>query len=541
MPRQPRHAERRSTRALSDTRPASATRRAIIYTRVSTDEQADRGYSLRDQEAKLREHCRRDGVEVLAHFQDDHSAKTFDRPAWTRLRAFLAAAPPGTVDVVLVVKWDRFSRNATDALSMIRTLDDLGVRVQAVDQPIDSIDEVPEQLLMLSFYVAAPEVENRRRSMATKSGMRRAMREGRYVNVPPKGYQRGRDEGDRYLIRPCPEQAPFVTEGFRLAAETETSLDEIRRRLVARGFVCSKNQFTLLLRNPVYAGRLVIPAWRGEPEEIVDALHTPLVSRATFEAVQERRFRAPDARSKARRRLVDELPLRGHLLCPRSFPAGDRVVLTGSRSKSRAGHHVWYYHGQGRGAVRFQADAAHEAFGELLETVAVPRPVATLWRRMAEEEARAGAASAEARLRESRRALAEIEERLAVVDERYHVTAEMDAETYDRLRRRYQADAERVRARVAEHELATEHGADRAAAVATLASNLPDLWEASDAEGRGALAGSIWPAGLVFDGESYRTTPPSPVIALFSASGPKRENASPPKEAGVLSGSPGRI
>ena len=255
-------------------------RSALISTRVSTDEQADRGFSLRDQEARLRDYCRREGTTVLGHFQDDHSAKTFERPAWRELMARIDAEG-GRVDEVLVVKWDRFSRNATDALSMLRVLDGKGVQVQAIEQPIQSIDEVPEQLLMLSFYVAAPEVENRRRGKATKQGMRRAMREGRYVNVPPKGYRKGYDGEGQYLITPN-DDADHVREAFRLAAETDAPINEIARRLRRRGFGCSANQMHLLLRNPLYAGRIVIPAWGKEPAEEVEGLHEPLVAPLVF-------------------------------------------------------------------------------------------------------------------------------------------------------------------------------------------------------------------------------------------------------------------
>ncbi len=56
-------------------------KRAVIYTRVSTDEQARTGYSLRAQEARICQWAEINKIEVLTHFQDDHSAKTFDRPA----------------------------------------------------------------------------------------------------------------------------------------------------------------------------------------------------------------------------------------------------------------------------------------------------------------------------------------------------------------------------------------------------------------------------------------------------------------------------
>src|SRR5690606_13552421 len=95
-----------------------------------------------------------------------------------------------------------------------------------------------------------------------KRGMRRAMREGRYVNKPPKGYDVGYDADGRYLIQPN-DDAPHIREAFRLAADTDLPVAAIVRHLQARGFACSKNQLGLLLRNPLYAGRIVVPAWRG--------------------------------------------------------------------------------------------------------------------------------------------------------------------------------------------------------------------------------------------------------------------------------------
>ena len=77
----------------------------LIYTRVSTDEQASKGYSLRDQEARLREYCTRTGRDVAAHYQDDASAKSFDRPGFSELLSFVRKH--GDVSQLLVVKWDQ--------------------------------------------------------------------------------------------------------------------------------------------------------------------------------------------------------------------------------------------------------------------------------------------------------------------------------------------------------------------------------------------------------------------------------------------------
>jgi DNA invertase Pin-like site-specific DNA recombinase len=135
---------------------------ADLYIRVSTDEQADKGYSQRNQEEMLRKYCGLNGLLVRQVIFEDHSAKTFNRPEWKALLINLRRHK-GSADLVLFTKWDRFSRNAGDAYQMINVLRKLGVEPQAIEQPLDL--SIPENKMMLAFYLAAPEVENDRRAL----------------------------------------------------------------------------------------------------------------------------------------------------------------------------------------------------------------------------------------------------------------------------------------------------------------------------------------------------------------------------------------
>ena len=94
--------------------------KAILYIRVSTDEQADKGYSLQHQEERLKKYCELQNIQVLELFKEDYSAKTFQRPEFTKLLSFLKKNRH-MADLLLFTKWDRFSRNAADAYSMINT------------------------------------------------------------------------------------------------------------------------------------------------------------------------------------------------------------------------------------------------------------------------------------------------------------------------------------------------------------------------------------------------------------------------------------
>ena len=84
----------------------------ILYTRVSTDEQADKGFSLRDQNQKLLNYCENYNLNVLHVFKEGLSAKTFNRPEFKKLLDF-TKKNSSKIHQILFTKWDRFSRNTT--------------------------------------------------------------------------------------------------------------------------------------------------------------------------------------------------------------------------------------------------------------------------------------------------------------------------------------------------------------------------------------------------------------------------------------------
>src|SRR5882757_1293741 len=176
---------------------------ADLYVRVSTDEQAEKGYSQRSQEELLRRYCDINGISIRHVIYEDHSAKSFNRPEWKKYLIELRRHK-GKTDHVLFLKWDRFSRNAGDAYQMINTLRKLGVEPQAIEQPLDL--SVPENKMMLAFYLAVPEVENDRRALNVMDGMHRARKEGRCMGAAVFGYaNKVRENGTKYIAPKEPE------------------------------------------------------------------------------------------------------------------------------------------------------------------------------------------------------------------------------------------------------------------------------------------------------------------------------------------------
>lgn len=326
-------------------------KRAVIYIRVSSDEQAT-GYSLSDQEERVRKYCSFNGMDVTAVFSDDHSAKNFNRPQWNKLLDY-CKGHKRDLDYVLVVKWDRFGRNTTESYIMIDKLWEWGIEVNATEQFVD-YHNVPESKILLGVYLVTPEVDNIRRSLNIRHAMRRANKEGRFINNAPYGYKNIRDDRKRGMIVPEESKAAMVRRIFEEIAGLQSPIEDVRRRM-NRVFQLnfSRSQFNRLVRNPVYAGYVMVPAEKDEPEERIKGIHVPIVTETLFSKVQD--VISGRARNKKKVKINPHFPLRGFLQCPCCGK-----MWTGSISKGRKEVYAYYHCREGckqRVSVRDVEDA----------------------------------------------------------------------------------------------------------------------------------------------------------------------------------------
>jgi len=112
---------------------------------------------------------------------------------------------------------------------MINRLKNYGCEAQAIEQPLDL--SVPENLMILSVYLAMPDIDNRRRSMKITEGVRAAKKQGRWLGKAPFGYKIERDEKNKPLLIPG-DKAPIVKRIFTDIAKgfTQTEVRENLRK-----------------------------------------------------------------------------------------------------------------------------------------------------------------------------------------------------------------------------------------------------------------------------------------------------------------------
>jgi DNA invertase Pin-like site-specific DNA recombinase len=283
----------------------------------------------------------------------------------------------GKVDLILCNRWDRFSRNQYDAMTVIKELNKLGVTVNTVEQPLDISKS--DNKILLSLYLTMPEVENDRISEKTTEGSWRARMNGYWTAQAPKGYDNFRDD-KKSTLRPNPTEAPLMIEAFNMLASGTYSADEVRKWLNDSKLKISKNTFLRCIRNPVYIGKIRTGVWKNEPSQDVPGVHPSLISETIF-------HRANDVLSGRRRNMKfhddksDLYPLKGLLKCPEHNNS-----LTAYACRSHTGRlHHYYLCCKDKCNQRYRIQDVHESIEDILSTVSASAQIVNLYRKTLEK------------------------------------------------------------------------------------------------------------------------------------------------------------
>lgn len=489
-------------------------KKVMLYIRVSTDEQADKGYSQRHQDEVLTKYCDLKNMVPVAKYFEDHSAKTFDRPEFKKLLMILRKTKGGAAQQLLITKWDRFSRNAADAYQMIGLLRKLGVEVIAVEQPLDM--SVPENKLMLAFFLAAPEVENDRRALNVKDGMMRAMKEGRFVYGAPIGYKN--TTIDKFKTIVPSDKAKFIKYIFNALATQKYSVEAVLSEARKNGLHCSKNNFWNLVRNPVYAGYIKIPAYKGNPGILVKGQHEALVTPDLFYKVQDfidGRKRKNEVTMKVR----DKFPLRGFLECPRCGKS-----LTASTTVNRQKRKYSYYHCTSSCGERNKVEVVESALKNELKKLK-PHPAVKILIELYVKE------QVDKIRKEGRARTIKIKEELDAAQEKNDkalnllLEEKIASDDYSRIKKQNEQLIVKLEAEMVEIATNTTNTSPQIEGCINVLDRLPELYEKSNADQRREILSSIFSEKLTFTGEGFRTLPLNEAMQLICSTGKAlREN-----------------
>lgn len=480
---------------------------AVIYTRVSTEEQANSGYSMEFQESLLQKYCAMHDIEIYQHFKEEgKSAKDFNRPKFQEMISYLKRHSK-VIDFVLFAKWDRFSRNATDSLNMIKQLRDMGIEPQAIQQPIDF--SIPQNKFMLVFYLTEPEVNNDVRAQATKEGLRKIKEKGGWVTHAPVGYEAARTP-DGLPTLAIGKKAKFVQEAFEMIAQGSTQ-KEVRQYLRANGCPHSKNYVFRILTHQVYVGLIYIEEYKKDPARWLKGQHDAIIDPELFHRVQKALQKSGQAKQK-KTKIRPELPLRGHLQC--KCCGGN---LTGTRSQGKAKTtHYYYYICQHGCNERIKAEEANEAFERYLRDITPKPEVVQLYKGIMQDLFENKGGSQENQLKQTEQQIQALKEKLFKTDELY-IEGKLPADRYEVMSGTYRKQLAELES-TAEHlqEMDTSYGKYLKFSF-ELATSLSRFYTGASLEIKGKFLSCVFPHKVIYMGEGRYATPnPNQVIALFT-------------------------
>jgi site-specific DNA recombinase len=189
--------------------------RAILYSRVSTDEQARSGYSLAQQLEALREYAAREGYEVLEEVSDPgQSGASLERPGMDRVRDLVAA---GGVSVVLAQDRDRYSREPAYTYLLRREFEEYGCVMRSLN---DRGDGSPEGELTDGILDQLGKYEKAKIAERTRRGKLQKARQGKVIALSAPNY------GFRYNA---------ARDGYEVDEEAMTVVHSIFRMVGAEG------------------------------------------------------------------------------------------------------------------------------------------------------------------------------------------------------------------------------------------------------------------------------------------------------------------
>lgn len=252
-------------------------KRAAIYIRVSTQEQAQEGYSVGEQKERLISYCKAQNWLIADIYVDGgFTGSNLNRPGMQKL-----IAETNKFDVVLVYKLDRLSRSQRDTLYLIEEIF-LPNDVDFVSMQESFDTSTPFGKAMIGLLAVFAQLEREQIKERTKMGRIARAKEGKYRgggNIPI-----GYDYSDGRLIPNIyeAEQVRKIYEWYLAGA----SLKAIAERLREQGYTnkySSYNSWTCIrniLENEVYTGRMKFG------DVVVENAHEAIISEEQFKEVQ---------------------------------------------------------------------------------------------------------------------------------------------------------------------------------------------------------------------------------------------------------------
>src|SRR5260370_4934431 len=239
---------------------------AIVYLRVSTEEQVRDAYGLESQEKSCHQLCTERGWSLREVFRDAGVSGWADvgRPAFRRMMQAIRADRNSSL---VFYDYSRFGRKVLPALEAFDKLDKLGVFSIAANNPGIDCRTAAGRTARRDELSRAEDFSDQH-SEKTAARMKSAFENGRWCRPAPLGYHSvGTKAKGQSNIVPLEQEANLVIKAFELVQLGHDRPSTVLRMMTEMGLRSKKGKtltlhvFLKMLRNPVYIGKMKSKKW----------------------------------------------------------------------------------------------------------------------------------------------------------------------------------------------------------------------------------------------------------------------------------------
>ena len=494
---------------------------AVIWTRVSTKEQADNNLSLDTQEKACRDYAAKNGIEVDCLKGGTNESAKQEGKLYQDMITYVSRHRH--INTILVYSFDRFSRAGAEAIVTKAYLKSKGISVISVTQPIDG-DSIAGEFMENMLFLFNQFENNLRKDKCT-AGMLECLENGDWYSQPPMGYSIDKTSKVKHTLI-INDTGRLIGKAFRWKAYEGLSNVDIIKRLEAEGFPKKLyvQRLTEIFHNPFYCGKIrhcLLGKNDDGSDRIVQGNHPAIVDEATWKIVNEIESHIGYTHAK----VVDGAPLKKHVICP---VCGH--FMTGYRSKG-----IWYYKCNTDGCkCNKRADVMHDKYCDVLDGYAIPKELRPLVVAEAQSVLRVSEENLTEQMRVLKARITKLNAQKDDVSMRYglgEIPGEVYRLTNDALTKRI-SDAE---AELKEAENNSSNFSNVVDSAVAIACNLKALWSNGNYEMRQEVQNMAFPEGIVWDRQNDNYLTPKENLALvtfcsisdsYSLDGTKKEDKS---------------
>ena len=250
-------------------------KRVFLYVRVSTLEQANEGYSIKEQESRLRAYAESKDYQIIKVYTDaGQTGANLNRPAMQEMIKNITS-----VDLVLVYKLDRLSRSQKDTLYLIEDVFlKNGVDFASLNESFDT--STPFGRAMIGILSVFAQLEREQIKERTHTGRIGRAKDGYYHGGSPNKAPTGYDYIDGKLVVNEYEAAcvKFIFNEYLKGKGQGKIFEDVEKKYP--NIIANESTIRKILVRPIYKGVIIFD------KQEYKGRHTPLVSEKNFDEVQ---------------------------------------------------------------------------------------------------------------------------------------------------------------------------------------------------------------------------------------------------------------